>query len=489
MARGPLPVRTRLTLWYSLALALPLIALAITSYVIFSHTLRERTDAFLGDALTVFARELVAERRAEPDGDDAIARTLREVRFREVDIVILDDSGRVIGTSAPVGDEAAEALGVPLADPGRFLSETRLPGPDTASIRTVHRGGSAFRVLERPLAFEGRAFRMAGIHPLIEVETTLRLIRHAFAVAIPLFILLAALGGSLLARRSFRPVVAMAGRAAEIGASTLNERLPVGADDELGKLARVLNDLLDRLERSFELQRRFMTDASHELRTPTAIVRTEADVILSRERRTEEEYRASMAIIRDASRRLARIVDDVFLIARADAGHLAMNPATLHLDELVRENVRAVGPIAEGKHITFTIGGSGEAELVGDADLLDRLLLNLLDNAIRHSPEGGTIAVERAIHDGVCDLSIVDAGPGIPADAGERIFERFFRLDTARSREEASLTSGAGLGLAIGRRIAEMHGGTLVLAASRPGRTEFRVTLPLAPAEAPTRRR
>jgi signal transduction histidine kinase len=327
---------------------------------------------------------------------------------------------------------------------------------------------------------------VAGVHSLAEVVTMLDRIRRLFLVAVPLIILCAAAGGSFLARRSFRPVTSMAARAAEIGASTLHERLPVAADDELGSLARVLNDLLDRLGRSFEQQRRFMTDASHELRTPTAIVRTEADVTLSRAERAQEEYRASMGIVRDAASRLTRIVDDLFLIARADAGHLVMNRQALYFDDLVRDTARTVKPIGEAGGVAVELRELAEAPMSGDADLLGRLILNLLDNAIKHSPEGASVEVSLSTRASVCELSVVDVGPGIPSDAREHVFERFFRADAARSRAGGTLTSGAGLGLPIGRRIAEMHGGRLELVESRPGRTEFRASLPTG-SDAPMR--
>ena len=476
----PTSVRTRLTLWYTAALTLPLVAFAIASYLIFSNAVRARTDAFVNDALTVFTRELGAERRIGPAIPEVIRRTLSEVRFREVDIVIFSDSGAVVGRSATLSGEASAGGSSPAIDPSSLVAELGVFPMDAARTGTVYRNGAAYRVMVRPLTMDGYRFRLAGVHALAEMEAMLARIRRLFLVAIPLLILCAATGGSFLARRSFRPVSAMATRAAEIGASTLHERLPVVANDELGDLARVLNELLDRLGRSFEQQRRFMTDASHELRTPTAIVRAEADVTLARERRTEGEYRASMAIVRDASQRLTKIVDDIFLLARADAGHLVMHPGSLYLDEVVRDTVRAVTPIAEERMVRVVLHGAVEVPMVGDAHLLGRLVLNLLDNAIKHSPEGGIIEVSMTLRGPTCELSVVDAGPGIPPEARDRVFERFFRVDVARSREGETLTSGAGLGLSICRRIAEMHHGTVELVGSRPGRTELRVSLPTA---------
>jgi signal transduction histidine kinase len=276
----------------------------------------------------------------------------------------------------------------------------------------------------------------------------------------------------------------MATHAAEISATNLHERLPVSGGDELVRLARVVNDLLDRLQRSFEQQQRFVADASHELRTPTAIVRTEAEVTLSREHRGEAEYRESVRIMRDASQRLARIVDDLFLLARADAGHLVLRAGPIYLEEVVHDAARSVRHIAERQGVTVALGDLVEAPAHGDADLLGRLLLNLLDNAIKHSPDGGVIQVRLSRRGSEYHVSVTDQGPGIPPESRDRVFERFFRADEARARDENGDTTGAGLGLAIARRIAEMHGGTLDLVDSRTGHTEFRFTVPV-PAATP----
>jgi signal transduction histidine kinase len=187
-----------------------------------------------------------------------------------------------------------------------------------------------------------------------------------------------------------------------------------------------------------------------------------------------------MNIVQDAARRLTRIVDDIFLLARADAGHLVMNTGPLYLDELVRDTVQGVRPIADSHGVRIEIIETAESPLVGDTDLLGRLVLNLLDNAIKYSPDGSAIEVALEARDDAYELSVVDHGVGIPAEAAEQIFQRFYRVDTARSRHDRTLTSGAGLGLSICRRIAEMHDGTVTLAGSRPGRTEFRVRLPAA---------
>jgi signal transduction histidine kinase len=275
----------------------------------------------------------------------------------------------------------------------------------------------------------------------------------------------------------------MADRAAEITATNLRDRLPVSGGEELAGLARVVNELLGRLENSFAQQRRFMADASHELRTPTAILRTEADVTLAQHHRSEDDYRTSLTVIRDAARRLTRIVDDLFALARVDSENVATRRERVYVEELVDDAMRMVRPLADARAVRVELRAATEAPMDGDADLLGRLIVNLLDNAIKHSPDGGVVEVEMTRRDALVDVAIIDHGQGIPEGERERVFQRFVRLpsgDAAGSPQTDGQGAGAGLGLAIARRIAEAHGGSLAVADSRPGRTEFRLTLPIA---------
>lgn len=479
MPQWPTSLRSRLTLWYTAILGLPLIAFAVVCYVNIQRTLERRTDAFIGDALTAFSRELVAERRATLSVVDAMKSAVTEVRFNDLRIAILDMSGNVVAMNEISGEDAIVERRPSSDIEQRML--TRLRGHDLSKelALTVATEAGEFRLVSRPLAIDSLHFRLTGAYALTDIDEVLTRVREMFFVAIPLLLLCAATGGYLLARRSLAPVTSMAARAAEISASNMHERLPVGGGDELVGLARVVNGLLDRLEESFMQQRRFVTDASHELRTPTAVVRTETDITLSRPHRTEDEYRASVTIIQDAARRLTRIVDDLFLLARADSGHLATRSEQLYLEDLVHDATRAVRSVASQRRVHVELRDVVEAPFHGDADLLGRLVLNLLDNAIKYSPPDASVDVSLSRLNGHYEIRVTDAGPGIPPEAHERVFERFFRVDSARSRSENSSTSGAGLGLSIARRIVEMHGGSIAVAESRPGRTEFLVRLPV----------
>jgi signal transduction histidine kinase len=230
-----------------------------------------------------------------------------------------------------------------------------------------------------------------------------------------------------------------------------------------------------------------MADASHELRSPVSIIRGEAEVALS-QARTQEEYRGSLAIALDEARRLSQIVDDLFTLARADAGQYPLRHRDFYLEELAVECVRAARSMAAARGITLSYEPDGEMPIHGDEALVQRLTMNLLDNAIKYTLEGGKINVACRRVGSEYSLTVRDSGPGIPAEAQEKIFERFFRLDPARTQNRSVLetaetaapaATGAGLGLAIARWIAEAHHGRLVLVHSDASGSTFTAFLPM----------
>lgn len=217
-------------------------------------------------------------------------------------------------------------------------------------------------------------------------------------------------------------------------------------------------------------QRQFMADASHQLRTPVSIIRTTAQVTLAKDQRSETEYRESTAIVAEQSARLTRLVDAMFLLARGDAGGRTLRTEALYLDELLGECVRGLGVIAADRRVRLESTGDVDVQLFADEELLRQMLLNLLDNAIRHTRPGGTVRTTIAAKADHVAIAVEDEGPGIaPADR-ERIFQRFVRLHAG--------SDGAGLGLPLARWIVEAHGGSLTLDASGPGGSRFAVRLP-----------
>jgi heavy metal sensor kinase len=274
----------------------------------------------------------------------------------------------------------------------------------------------------------------------------------------------------------------MTQKARRMSAENLEQRLPItNANDELGRLAATFNELLGRLDESLSQQRRFMADASHELRTPLSVMRTATGVTLEQEQRSESEYRDALRVIDEQARRLTRIVADMFTLARADAGRRTLNPSDFYLDELLWESVRAAEILGSRKDVTIKVGTLAGVPYRGDEGLLRQLILNLLDNAIKHTPSGGEVQVSLESQNSQYRIIVSDSGTGIPSEAQPHIFERFYRVDKSRSRTEASdLGAGAGLGLSIARWIAEIHHGRVELQSSDSTGSIFVASFPSA---------
>jgi len=489
-------VRARLALWHTAVLAVLLTGFALAAYIFLERATAANAEEYLASAASAFATELTAEREDARSDTAAALAAAGEFRVRDLGVLVFDPHGRRVAASTG-GPLDGAPLGIKRRQSG---SEEPPPSLDTAAVRrvamrpglpsgntggelfTIHdpEGGYRVAVMQVPLA--GEAYRFAMVQSRHAEEEMLESARLACLVAIPIVLLAAGLGGSLLAKHSLAPVAAMSERAAQISTSDLSERLPVvNARDELGQLALVLNDLLARVDHSLEQQRRFMADASHELRTPVSIIRAAGEVALDGEERTQGEYRESLCIITNTAARLSTIVNELFLLARADAGQQPLRRTELYLDELVGDCVRALRALALRSGIVIRADTDVDAPFMGDEELLRRLVTNLLDNAVKYSGPGSTVSVTLSETADAYRLSVRDTGPGIPVEAQSLLFERFFRADPARSRAAVGADlngGGAGLGLAIAEWIAGAHGGRLELAASSPAGTEFVLWLP-----------
>jgi heavy metal sensor kinase len=266
----------------------------------------------------------------------------------------------------------------------------------------------------------------------------------------------------------------MAHQARRISSENLDARLEIGnATEELAALAAAFNELLSRLDQSFETMKRFVADASHELRTPLSVIRGEADVALSQPR-TPTEYRESLATVLDESRRLSRLVDDLLNLARADSGHVQLQACDFYFNDLLAECCKSVQALAASRGLALECQAGADIPFRGDEMLLRRLIINLLDNAIRYTPPGGKVVASIESEPHGVRLRVTDTGSGITPEAAPHVFERFYRVDKARSRE----AGGFGLGLAIVKWIAESHHGTVELASSPGMGSTFTVTLP-----------
>lgn len=237
------------------------------------------------------------------------------------------------------------------------------------------------------------------------------------------------------------------------------------------------NELLARLDAAFAQQRQFVADASHELRTPLYVIHTTAEVTLEKTHRDENEYREAIAMMDEQTRRLTRIVEDMFTLARADAGSRPLQKSDFYLDELLEEAIRAAGVLATHKNIVVKAGAFAEAPFRGDEGLLRQLFLNLLGNAVKYTPNGGRVSVNLESKTSGYFITVADTGSGIPPEAQPHVFERFYCANKSRSHTETT-GSGAGLGLAIAKWVAESHDGTLELRRSDSAGSAFAVFLP-----------
>ena len=463
-------LRARLTVFYVSALAVALLAVGGLIYALLAQALYSRIDDNLHALLQITANSLRNDLEEGQDVADAARSTAAELSSREQMLAIYDPAGNLLAEEGRDSDLIVTLPDLPT-----------IPADDAVLVTAIEqRDGDdrhrlAIRRIELP-AFKVHYIVVAG-SSLERTDDELEELRHILLYVVPIALALAAVGGWFLAHRGLSPVAAMAERAQRIGAEDLSARLPVmNPGDELGRLAEIFNALLGRLESSLTQQRQFMADASHELRTPVTTTRTAANIALQRPHRDEQDYRESLEIIEQQTTRLSRIVDDMFTLARADAGNYPVRHDAMYLDELADEVVRAARIVAGGRRVRIELATVSPAPFAGDEELIRRLIGNLVDNAVRHTEDGTTVRVEITRQDSTFTIVVSDQGPGIPAESQRHIFERFYRADSARTRSEGH--GGAGLGLALVRWIAEVHEGRVELTRASSAGSTFTVVLP-----------
>ena len=402
----------------------------------------------------------------------SMSARLEETLETEADTAVgifLDEFGETKGDVQASANEAVTAMKL------RSDQIAVFEGARVLASKSAVTGSGPLRSASRDVPAGGHTYRIVVSSSLRPVAETSEAALHVILIGLPLVLALAGIGGYLLASRTLRPLRDMAGQVRRITDSSLNTRIEIGrAAEEMEALVAGFNELLSRLDQSFEGMRRFVADASHELRTPISVIRGEADVALSADR-APAEYRASLAVILDESRRLTRLVDDLLNLARADAGRVRLQVHDFYLNELLADCCRGAQGQAGARRLTLECRPGEDLQYTGDEQLLRRLVMNLLDNAIRYTPAGGKVVVAMEPEgSSAVRLKVADTGVGIAEDDARRVFERFYRAGEARSREDG----GFGLGLAIVKWIAETHGGS-VECDSRPGSgSVFTVTLP-----------
>ena len=459
-----LPIRARLTAAFALAMVLVLAAAGLFVYVRLKDDLDESVDAGLEARAAAVAGSGDVEAGAAEDPEEGFAQLLT------AEGQVLDSEGGVRG---PALDGASAVLA---GAGGRFSFETEIPGIE-GTARVLAGPADAAPIGPRGDVAGGSGDEQAGTvfavgQSLDDRDETLGGLVASFAVGGPVAVLLASLLGYLLASTGLRPVEAMRRRAGEISLTGDGERLPLpAAQDEVRRLGETLNEMLDRLRRSFDRERRFVADASHELRTPVAVIRAELDAALRAGGHDAQVREALVAALEECDH-LAQLAEDLLVVARAAEGELP-----------IRREAIAVRPLLEGVRARFadrarehgrelTVDGGDGLRVDADDLRLRQALGNLVDNALRHGAGDIVLRARRGEEQGGVELEVADHGPGFDPDLAGRAFERFARGDAARTR------GGTGLGLAIVRAIAEAHGGGAQIVTESSRGATIRLWLP-----------
>jgi len=438
-------VRARLTLWHAGVLTLIVCIFSVGILLFVEARLYAGLDAQLGREIATIGKIYREEPEELKDLAPDWGITLFEV-----------EDGGVRRQS-----EAWERDG---------LSRALQTGDSTSPLSWTAPDGRRFRVHSSSES----SYRVAAAVDETSLRDTLWTLAVILATGIPFAAGLAIAGGYFLAGRVLFPVGAMAQKARESTAESLAKRLPVAnAQDEFGQRATVFNDTLSRLQDAFERLRRFTADASHELRTPLTAMRSVGEVALQHTL-DAVAYRDVIGSMLEEVDRLTRLVESLLILTRADSGKVQLAPEALEIGGLARHVIDQLRVLADEKQQELTLRAPIRVHATADAALIRHALMNLIHNAIKYTPNGGTITVEVNARGGRAMIEVRDTGPGIPAAHRDRIFDRFYRVDTSRSREEG----GFGLGLAITRWAVEANGGHVELASDGTHGSLFRVILP-----------
>jgi len=466
----PLAARTRLTLWYVSLLAGTLIVLGSLGFWLTRSSLHASRDDLLRSKAAAVGTEADLERGRLEFPDDGPRNALPSVATG-LDLIRVWDQNRgaVFQQTARPGfpDMPPEVLDAVLAGAEHF---------ETATV-----DGEGFRLYTQPIYRRGRIVGALQIgRSEAETDALLGQLRNLSLGGLAVALVVAWLGGSFLAGRALAPVDRITRAAEKLGAGDLSLRLPAPeVDDEFGRQTAAFNAMLARLERAFERQSRFTADASHELRTPLAVIRSLAEVALTSPRDAAYDRRVYTSIAEETER-LGRLIDSLLVLARADQGS-PIDAVPVDLDEIAVDVVERVAERASRQQVELILSAPTRQRVSGDPSWLTQLALNLVDNALRHTPAGGRITVAVAADAGGVTLTVSDTGSGIAPEHVPRLFERFYRVDAARSRT----TGGAGLGLAICEWIARTHGGHLSVESDVGRGTTFTCWLPALTAAAP----
>ncbi len=452
-------IRARLALWYSAVLSLGLVLFSCTVWLALRQTLRGDLSTALQNQARGLEEYLHIE---EQDQSVDLRREIEEYSqswLQDHLLIVYDNTTKLIYSNVT---GASERLAI-----GKLSNRSDEP----RKLIWQHR---RYLALDRNIPLKAGTFRVFLAVSSAPNDRAVTLLGWLLALAVPLFIVCGVGGGYWLSRRALLPVDRITERARTIGVSNLSQRLEVPrTNDELQRLTETWNGMLERLEAAVLKISRFTADASHELRTPVAIIRLAAESAL-RKPRDEAEYRAALQHIQRESESMTNLIGDLLFLARGDV-EAPNESEPVILDELVKAVCADLSPLASMKRIALTQNLPEAAVMVsGNSSALRRMLLVLLDNAIKYTPEGGNVSVRLEQDRDEVVLRVEDNGIGIPEAAKSRVFERFFRVDPSRNKE----SGGYGLGLAIARAIVQQHKASIDVRSNATGGSVFSVFLP-----------
>jgi heavy metal sensor kinase len=448
-----LPIRVRLSLWYFAMFASAAILLSLTSFWI----LRRSVDATEYHELQERAED-VQEVLIHEDPNQSLEALKKDFTA----IYEFKDDGKYLQIRDQDGNWIFRSRRMVLQNP-------QLPAPDRIPPVGIqaefHQGSRYVRILAYSIMLRGRRYSVQTGIALNKSMALLTSFQADLFLLTPVVILLAALGGHLMSRKALKPVAALAEQARLINDRNLDTRLPVpNAADEISDLSKTLNQMLERIDKAFASVRAFTGNASHELRTPISLLRTEIDVALFRPR-SADEYRETLMRLNEEAVRMTNVVENLLSLARADGGAEAMSMAPIEVLELFQSVHRIWVPAMQRALLEFHIETPRDGlALLGDANGLQRLLSILLENAAKFTPAGGSVTLAAALSGSRVVFSVRDTGVGIPEEDMPRIFDRFYRA----AQTSNLAPRGSGLGLALAKWIAERHG-TQLTVESRPG--------------------
>jgi heavy metal sensor kinase len=484
-----LSIRWRLTLWNMLALAVVLLGFGALVYGLLAHAhehidrgLSERTASALrrvDQALAAELQTLEQDRQLRADPRRRLRYWIAEfLEHEKIFCIVYGPGGRVYLRTPELAEDSVPPL--PRVNPGEIqFSEEEVPiiGRQRVLSTRLQVRGKKWTVRLMASLEEVDRERAAVALEREDVDGEFRQLGLVLVASLPAALVVIGGLGYFLARKSLAPVDQIRRSTEEITADRLDRRLPVANPaDELGRLAQTINAMIARLERSFAEVRRFTADASHELRTPLTSIRAETEVALGN-RLTAEDYQELLRSILEECERLTRLTDQLLTLCREDAGTKRPPGEPVDLGRLVGDVVETIRPLAEAKQLQLGSSRNGLLTIRGDEARLRQVFYNLLDNAIKYTPPGGRITVQLDQGEGAAVVRVCDTGIGIPPDHLPHVFDRFYRVDRSRSREQG----GTGLGLSIAQSIVAAHGGTIHLD-SAPGQgTTCTVILPEKP--------